>query len=204
MENAKTAFKFLSDKVYDHTSGEAEKEPRLWQALGEQDFRSNKFDDLLRRQDEKREALEIRVAQQAAELEQLSTEVARGRWVHRGGSSVTSVSSQPVSVYGDEEGREVFSEYSVGAVGSGSGLTPPDIQVAEEVVVPREVEVETRVNPLPSYPPEYEMMYSAQELEQIQADINEFEREAVEAGQISTHWPRTPVLGSPEVNGGDS
>jgi len=68
------------------------------------------------------------------------------------GSSVTSVSDQPVSVYGDEDGREVFSEYSVGAVGSGSGLTPPDIQVAEEVVVPREVEVETRVNPLPSYP----------------------------------------------------
>ena len=39
MENTKTAFKFLSDKVYDHTSGEAEKEPCLWQALGEQDFR---------------------------------------------------------------------------------------------------------------------------------------------------------------------
>ena len=117
---------------------------------------------------------------------------------------MTSVSDQPVSVYGDEDGREVFSEYSVGAVGSGSGLTPPDIQVAEEVVVPREVEVETRVNPLPSYPAEYKMMYSAQELEQIQADIDKCEREAVEAGQISTHWPRTPVLGSPVVNGGDS
>ena len=53
MENAKTAFKFLSDKVYDHTSGEAEKEPRLWQALGEQDFWANKFNDLLRCQEEK-------------------------------------------------------------------------------------------------------------------------------------------------------
>ena len=110
---------------------------------------------------------------------------------------MTMMSSQPISVYGDEEGREVFSEYLVGAVGSGSGLTPPDIQVAEEVVVPLEVEVETRVNPLPSYPPEYEMMYSAQELAQIQVDIEECEREAVKAGWISTHWPRTPVLGSP-------
>jgi len=143
LENAKTAFTFLSDKVFDHTSGEAEKEPRLWQALGEQDFRANKFDDLLRRQEEKREALEARVTQQAVELERLLTEVARSRWVHRGGLSVTTMSSQPVSVYRDEEGQEVFSEYSVGAVGSGSGLTPPDIQVAEEVVVPWEVEVET-------------------------------------------------------------
>ena len=117
---------------------------------------------------------------------------------------MTSVSDQPILVYGDEDGREVFLEYSVGAVGSGSGLTPPDIQVAEEVVVPREVEVKTRVNPLPSYPPEYEMMYSAQELEQIQADIDECEREAVEAGQISMHWPRMPVLGSPVVDGADS
>jgi len=40
-------------------------------------------------------------------------------------------------------------------------------------------------------------MYSAQELAQIQADIEECEREAVESGRISTHWPRTPVLGSP-------
>src|SRR5882762_5322702 len=135
------AFMFLSDKVYDHTSGEAEKEPRLWQALGEQDFWANKFDDLLCRQDEKQEALETRVAQQAAELERLSTEVARGHWVHRGGSSVTSVSSQAQSVYGDEEVREVFSEYSVGAVGFGSGLSPSDIEVAEEVVVPWKVEV---------------------------------------------------------------
>src|SRR5882762_3503165 len=111
------AFKFLSDKVYDHTSGEAEKEPRLWQALGEQDFRANKFDDFLRRQEEKREALEAQVAQQAAELERLLTEVARSCWVHRGGSSMTTMSSKPVSVYGDEEGREVFSEYSVGAAG---------------------------------------------------------------------------------------
>jgi len=77
------------------------------------------------------------------------------------------------------------------------GVNSPDIQVAEEVVVLREVEVKTRVNPLPSYPPEYEMMYSAQELAQIQADIEECEREAVESGRISTHWPRTPVLGSP-------
>jgi len=69
---------FLSDKVYDHTSGEEEKEPRLWQALGEQDFWANKFDDLLRRQEEKREALEVRVTQQAAELEHLLTEVACG------------------------------------------------------------------------------------------------------------------------------
>src|SRR6267143_6937411 len=97
-------FKFLSDKVYDHMSGEAEKEPCLWQALGEQDFWANKFDDLLHRQEEKREALEARVAQQAAELERLSTEVARGHWVHCGGSSVTTMSSQPVSVYGDKEG----------------------------------------------------------------------------------------------------
>src|SRR5882762_9473641 len=181
------AFKFLSDKVYDHTSGEEEKEPHLWQALGEQDFRANKFDDLLCRQEEKWEALEVHVTQQAAELEQLSMEVARGRWVHRGGLSVTTMSSEPGSVYGNEEGREVFSEYLVGAVGSGSVLTPPDVQVAEEVVVPREVEVETRVNPLPSYPAEYEMMYSTQELEQTQADIEECEREAVEVGHISTH-----------------
>src|SRR5882762_5028933 len=107
------------------------------------------------------------------------------------------MSSEPRSVYGNEDGCEVFLEYSVGAVGSRSGLTPLDVQVVEEVVVPREVEVKTRVNPLPSYPPEYEMMYSAQELEQIQADIEESEGEAVEAGQISTHWLRMPVLGSP-------
>jgi len=36
------------------------------------------------------------------------------------------------------------------------GLTPLDIQVAEEVMVPQDVEVETRVNPLPSYPTKYE------------------------------------------------
>jgi len=66
-------------------SGEEEKEPHLWQALGEQDFRANKFDDLLRCQEEKWEALEAHVTQQAAELERLSTEVAHGRWVHRGG-----------------------------------------------------------------------------------------------------------------------
>src|SRR5882762_9786057 len=104
----KATFTFLSDKVYDHTSREEEKEPRLWQALGEQDFRANKFDDLLRRQEEKQEALKVRVTQQAAELEQLSTEVAHGRWVHRGGSSVTTMSSEPGSVYGNEEGRKVF------------------------------------------------------------------------------------------------
>jgi len=53
-----------------------------------------------------------------------------------------------------------------------------------------------RVNPLPSYPTEYEMMYSAQELEQIQANIEECEREVIEVGRISTHWPRTPIIGS--------
>ena len=57
------ATSFLSDKVYDHTFSEEEKEPRLWQALGEQDFCANKFNDLLRHQEEKREALEVRVAQ---------------------------------------------------------------------------------------------------------------------------------------------
>jgi len=41
------------------------------------------------------------------------------------------------------------------------------------------------------------MMYSEWELEQIQADIEECEREAVEVGHISTHWPRMPVVGSP-------
>jgi len=59
LANAKTAFTFLSDKVYDHTTGEEEKEPRLWQALGEQDFRANKFDNLLRCQNEKLEAMEL-------------------------------------------------------------------------------------------------------------------------------------------------
>ena len=63
--------------------------------------------------------------------------------------------------------------------------------------MPQEVEVETRVNPLPSYPAEYKMMYSAQELEQIQADIEECKQEAIEVGQISTHWLRTPVIRSP-------
>jgi len=77
VSNVKAAFTFLSNKVYDHTSGEEEKEPCLWQALGEQDFQANKFDNLLRRQEEKQEALEACVTQQAAELERLSTEVAR-------------------------------------------------------------------------------------------------------------------------------
>jgi len=45
----------------------------------------------------------------------------------------------------------------VGVVGSGLGLTPSDLQVVEEAMVPREVEVETRVNPLPSYLAKYEM-----------------------------------------------
>src|SRR5882762_10828715 len=106
------------------------------------------------------------------------------------------MSSEPGSVYGNEDGREVFSEYLVGAVGSRLGLTPLNVQVAEEVVVPREVEVEMRVNPLPSYPAEYKMMYSARELEQIQADIEDWEWEAIKAGCISTHWPRMPIVGS--------
>jgi len=169
------AFGFLSDKVYDHTFSEEEKEPHLLQALGEQDFHANKFDELLHHQEAKREELKARIAQQAAELEHLSTKVACGRWVHRGGSSVTTMSSEPRSVYGNEDGCEVFLEYSVGAVGSRSGLTPLDVQVVEEVVVPREVEVKTRVNPLPSYPAEYEMMYTEQELEQIQANIEDCE-----------------------------
>jgi len=46
------------------------------------------------------------------------------------------MSSEPGSVYGNEDGHEVFSEYLVGVVGSGSGLTPPDVQVAEDVMVP--------------------------------------------------------------------
>src|SRR5882762_1446855 len=75
LANAKTVFTFLSDKVYDHTTGEEEKEPRLWQALGEQDFCANKFDNLLHRQEEKREELKTHVTQQAAELGHLSTEV---------------------------------------------------------------------------------------------------------------------------------
>src|SRR5882762_349388 len=95
LENVKTTFKFLLDKVYDHMSGEAEKEPRLWQALGEQDFWANKFNDLLCNQEKKREALEARVAQQAAELERLLTEVTCGRGVHHGGLSVTTMSSEP-------------------------------------------------------------------------------------------------------------
>jgi len=41
------------------------------------------------------------------------------------------------------------------------------------------------------------MMYSKRELEQIQADIEDYEREAIEAGHISTHWLRTPIVGSP-------
>jgi len=110
---------------------------------------------------------------------------------------VTTMSSHPVSVYGDEEGREVFSEYSVSNGGVRIGFDSPDIQVAEEVVVPREVEVETRVNPLPSYPPEYEIDVLGARAGTDPADIEECKREAVEAGRISTHWPRTPVLGSP-------
>ena len=73
-------------------------------------------------------------------------------------------------------------EYSVGTVRLGSGLTPPEVQVTEEVVVPQEVKVETWVNPLPSYPAEYEMMYLEQELEQIQVDIEDCKQEVVEAG----------------------
>jgi len=65
------------------------------------------------RQEEKQEALEVHVTQQAAELECLLMEVAHGHWVHRGGSSVTMMSSEPGSVYGNEDGREVFSEYLV-------------------------------------------------------------------------------------------
>jgi len=86
LTNVKTAFGFLSDKVYDHTFSEEEKEPCLWQALREQDFRANKFNDLLHCQEEKREELEAHIAQQAAELERLSTEVACGHWVHCGGA----------------------------------------------------------------------------------------------------------------------
>jgi len=64
-------------------------------------------------------------------------------------------------------------------------------------VVPQEVEVKMRVNPLPSYLAEYKMMYSKWELEQIQANIKDCEREAIVAGCISTHWLRTLIVGSP-------
>jgi len=63
-------------------------------------------------------------------------------------------------------------------------------------MVPQDVEVETRVNPLPSYPTKYEMMYSKRELEQIQADIEDYEREAIEA-VISVPMAEDPIVGSP-------
>jgi len=78
------AFCFLSKKVYNHTSKDEEQEPHLWQALGEQDFYCNKFDDLLHQQEAKREELEVHVAQQAVDLKQLSTEVVHSQWCHCG------------------------------------------------------------------------------------------------------------------------
>jgi len=46
-------------------------------------------------------------------------------------------------VYGDEEGREIFgSEYSLGAVGSGSNSTQGAPVIDEGNLMPREVQVE--------------------------------------------------------------
>jgi len=88
----------------------------LYRFIGETDSRYHEVDARLHQQ-------VLASDHQATELICLRQEVAQGRCrCHEPG--VESPISQPRSVYGDEEGREVYgSEYSLGAVGSGSNST---------------------------------------------------------------------------------
>ena len=76
------------------------------------------------------------------EIVRLRQEVAQGHcWCQE--EDGDCLTSEPQSIYGNEEGCEVFgSEYLVGAVGSGSNSTGEAPQVDEGNVVPREVWVE--------------------------------------------------------------
>ena len=110
-------------------------EPRLYRFIGETDSRYHEVDARLHRQ--------VLVSdRQATEILRLRQEMAQGRCrCHESGGA--SPMSQPRSVYGDEEGREIFgSEYSLGAVGSGSNSLQEAPVVDEGNLVPREVQVE--------------------------------------------------------------
>jgi len=101
-------------------------EPRLYRFIGETDSRYHEVDARLHRQ-------VLASDRQATEILRLRQEMAQGRCrCHASGGA--SPMSQPRSVYGDEEGREIFgSEYSLGAVGSGSNSLreAPGVQVEE-------------------------------------------------------------------------
>src|SRR5882762_3045084 len=110
-------------------------EPRLYWFIGETDSRYHEVDARLHRQ-------VLASDRQATEIVRLRQEMAQGccRCHESGGASPIS---QPRSVYGDEEGRKVFgSEYSLGAVGSGSNSTQEAPMINEGNLVPREVQVE--------------------------------------------------------------
>src|SRR5882762_7559203 len=110
-------------------------EPRLYRFIGETDSRYHEVDARLHRQ-------VLASDRQATEILRLRQEMAQGRCrCHESGGA--SPISQPRSVYGDEEGREIFrSEYSLGAVGSGSNSTQAAPVIDEGNLVPREVLVE--------------------------------------------------------------
>jgi len=110
-------------------------EPRLYCFIGETDARYHEVDARLHRQ-------VLALDHQAQEVLQLCQEVAQGCcWCQ--GEEADSPISQPRSVYGDEDGREIYgSECSLDAVGSGSNATGDTPVVDEGIVVPLEVRVE--------------------------------------------------------------
>src|SRR5882762_5935533 len=85
-------------------------EPRLYRFIGETDSRYHEIDGHLHRQ-------VLASDRQAQEIIWLRQEVAQGRCLCQG-QEADSLISQPRSVYGDEDGWEVYgSKYSLGVVG---------------------------------------------------------------------------------------
>src|SRR5882762_7241343 len=131
LRNARVSF----DELQADVRAQDVSEPRLYRFIGETDSRYHEVDARLHRQ-------VLASNHQATEIVHLRQEMAQGRCrCHK--SSGESPISQPRSVYGDEEGRKIFgSEYSLGAVGSGSNSTQEAPIIDEGNLVPREVQVE--------------------------------------------------------------
>jgi len=110
-------------------------EPHLYHFIRETDSHYHKVDTRLHRQ--------VLVSdRQATKIVHLHQEVAQSR-CQCNEASAESPTSQPRSVYGNEEGREVYGlEYSVGAVGSGSNSTGGVPVVDQGNLVLQEVRVE--------------------------------------------------------------
>ena len=121
---------------------------------------------------------------QATEIVHLRQEVAQGRcWCHEQG--VESLISQPRSVYGDEEGCEVYgSKYSLGAVSSGSNSTGGVPVLDEGNLVPQEVQVEDAA--------EGSLASAEPEVDGQEAMLALVEQEMLEHAWGIQHWSPTP------------